>query len=242
MAYPKLPDPMPPLNSPEYVALARKIAVEMGAAEEAPRTILIAERRKAERKYQRLISRVLRLTEAEAAKLVNPTVDDIIRVFMRVAASPQFKAMCYEAAKQTVTMMAVGQKRTWRAAAAASSNGRRIYQALMHETTGTALGQSISAIVHENAKLISTCPRNMAERFSELARKRQFEGVRPEDITKEIIRGFTGLPSPSILAFPRQPAKARPLTRWLRLRSSTGGDLRLQESFACRSSPAYRKF
>ena len=82
MAYPKLPNPMPPLNSPEYVALARKIAVEMGAAEKAPRTILIAERRKAERKYQRLISRVLRLTEAETAKLVNPTVDDIIRVFI----------------------------------------------------------------------------------------------------------------------------------------------------------------
>ena len=45
----------------------------------------------------------------------------------------------------------------------------------------------------------------------------------------------------SILAFPRQPAKARPLSRWLPLRASKGGDLRRQKSFVRHSSPAYRK-
>ena len=40
----------------------------------------------------------------------------------------------------------------------------------------------------------------------------------------------------SILAFPRQPAKAEPLTRWLRSRFTVGNDLRLRKSFARRSS------
>ena len=40
----------------------------------------------------------------------------------------------------------------------------------------------------------------------------------------------------SILAFPRQPAKARPLTRWLRSRFAVGCDLWLRKSFAYRSS------
>lgn len=187
MAYPKLPNPLPPLNSPEYVKLAREVAHKMGADKKAPRTYIIAERRKAERKYQRLINSILKKAESEAAKLVNPTPEAIIRIFNQIAASPQFEAMCVEVARQTVTMLSVGMHRSWRAAAAASSQGRLVYKALMQETTNTALGQSISAIVQENAKLIKTCPRDMAKRFSELARKREFEGVRPDHITKEIM-------------------------------------------------------
>ena len=188
MAYPKLPNPLPPLNTPEYVKLAREVAHKMGADKDAPRTFIIAERRKAERKYQRLISSILKKAESEAAKLVNPTPEAIIRIFNQIAASPLFEAMCVEAVRQMVTMLAVGQKQSWRAAARASSMGRQVYKALMQETTNTVIGQSISAIVAENAKLIKTCPRDMAKRFSELARKREFEGVRPEQIAKEIMK------------------------------------------------------
>ena len=155
---------------------------------DAPRTFLIAERRKAERKYQRLINRLLKQAEAEIAKLANPSPELIIRVLTQLASSPRFEQMCSEAVRQIVTMLAVGQKYTWRSAAAASSQGRLIYQALMKETTGTALGQSISAIVAENSKLIVTCPHDMALRFSKLARQREFEGVRPDAITKEIMK------------------------------------------------------
>lgn len=188
MAYPKLPDVLPPPNSPEYVALAREMAVKTGAAKDAPRTYFISERRKAERKYQRLIRNLLKKAEDEVAKLTDPTPDAIIRVLTQIASSPTFQHMAEEAARQTVTMLAVGMKRSWRAAAAASSQGRLIYQALMKETTGTALGQSISAIVAENSKLIVTCPHDMALRFSKLARQREFEGVRPDEITKEIMK------------------------------------------------------
>ena len=188
MAYPKLPSVLPPPNSPEYVALAREIAVKTGAANEAPRTYFIAERRKAERKYQRMINNILKQAEAEVAKLVNPTPDKIIQTLLQIATSPKFERMCEEAARQTVSMLAVGMKRSWRAAATASSQGKLIYKALMQETTSTVLGQSISAIVAENSKLIKTCPHDMALRFSKLARQREFEGVRPDQITREIMQ------------------------------------------------------
>ena len=188
MAYPKLPNPMPPLNSPEYVELARQMAIKTGAARDAPRTFFVAERRKAERKYQHLISRILKLAEDKVAMLTDPTPEDIVRVLRQVATSSQFETMCTEAARQVVTLLAVGQKHTWRAAAGASSNGRLIYKALSTETTNTALAQSISAIVAENARLIKTCPQKMAARFSELAKVREYEGVRPDKITKEIMQ------------------------------------------------------
>ena len=193
MAYPRLPNPLPPLNTPEYVDLAREVAHKMGVDKKAPRTFIIAERRKAERKYQRLINSILKKAETEVEKLPNPTPEAIIRIFNQIAASPQFEAMCVEAARQTVTTLAVGMKRSWRAAAAASSQGRAIYKALMSETTNTPLSQAISAIVTENAKLIKTCPRDMAKRFSELARQREFEGVRPDHITREIMKEATHL-------------------------------------------------
>ncbi|MBR2226781.1 MAG: minor capsid protein [Bacteroidales bacterium] len=188
MAYPKLPNVLPPPNSPEYVALAREMAVKTGAARNAPRTYFIAERRKAERRYQRLINSILKKAEGQVAMLVDPTPQQIINTLLQIASSPQFERMCEEAARQTVTMLAVGMKRSWRAAATASSQGRLIYQALMKETTGTVMGQTISAIVAENSKLIKTCPHDMALRFSKLARQREFEGVRPDQITREIMQ------------------------------------------------------
>lgn len=188
MAYPQLPSPLPPLNTPEYVELARSIAEEMGVTENAPRTYFIAERRKAELKYRRLINGVLKKAESEVAKLIDPTPEAIIRVLMQITASPVFGQMCEEAARQMVSTLAVGMKRSWRAAAASSTQGRLIYKALMKETTGTAIGQSISAIIAENSKLIKTCPSEMALRFSELAKRRKYEGVRPDQITKEIMK------------------------------------------------------
>lgn len=154
----------------------------------APRTTFLAERRKAERKYQRLINALLKKAQTKLAAMEDPTPAQITRILTQLAAEPQFSRMAEEAARQTATMLAVGMKRTWREAARASSQGRQIYQALMKETTGTALGQSISAIVAQNAALIKTVPQTMAGKLSELARKRQFEGVRPEDITKEVLQ------------------------------------------------------
>lgn len=147
--------------------------------------LLAAQRRKAERKYRNMIDKLLREVERKIEGLTDP--NDIIRTLKLIAISPQFARLCEETALNIATMTAVGQKATWRAAAASSSQGRAIYKALRAETSNTLLGQAIQDIVIENSKLIKTVPRDMAERFSKLAQQRWSEGVRPSSITKEML-------------------------------------------------------
>ena len=154
----------------------------------APRTLMLSERRRAERKYNRLVNKVLKELEKQLMALDSPTPQQIERALRRIAASPAFDRMCRAAAEQIVTMLAVGQKRTWRAAARASSKGRDIYRALMKETTNTGIGQAISAIVSRNAELIKSVPRDIAQQFSEMAKTMQFEGYRPDEVAKEMLR------------------------------------------------------
>lgn len=186
MPYPVdlLPDPLPPLNSPEYVELSRKIARHTGAAAKAPRTFSEVLRRRAENRYRSMISRIFR--ELDLAIRQAPTVEAVQQAISAFIVSPRFDNMCRQAANQMVTMLAVGQKASWREAAVASSQGRRIYKALQQELHSTSIGPAIQSTVMENANLIKTVPRTMARKFTALAEKRRFEGVRPEDITKEI--------------------------------------------------------
>lgn len=153
--------------------------------------LLAAQRRKAERRYRYMLNRLLKEVEKKISGLTDP--DEIIRTLKIIAASPQFERLCEEAALNVATMVAVGQKATWRAAAAASSKGRAIYKALLSETTNTAIGKMIQDIVYENSKLIKTVPHKMAERFSKLSQQRWTEGVRPSAITKEILAEATNL-------------------------------------------------
>lgn len=154
-------------------------------APKAPRTFFLAERHKAERRYRRAVLTFMKEVEKRIAGLDDPS--KIIAVLHSVAQSPQFTRLCLEASQQIVTMLAVGQKSTWRRAASASSKGRAIYNALRAETTNSAIGQAIQNIVIENSTLIKTVPQNVAARFSELARQRQFEGIRPNEIAKEML-------------------------------------------------------
>ena len=106
----------------------------------------------------------------------------------KLARSADFDYVARKAALKMATMTAVGQVSSWREAASKSSKGLEIYKALKRETTETALGAAISDIVQENATLIKTVPEKVAVKISELAQKRQMEGVRPEEIMKEIKR------------------------------------------------------
>lgn len=156
------------------------------AAPNAARTMFQAERKKAEARYRRLIDRVLRQVDQRLVNVTDPAL--ISEAINQILLSPMFDDLCVEAARQAATMLAVGQMKTWRAAAAASSQGRRIYKALMQETTNTALGQTINSIVAENAKLIKTCPASIAEKLSKYAQERRFAGERPEAIMEQVMK------------------------------------------------------
>ncbi len=150
----------------------------------APRTLLFSQRQRAEAKYFRLLKRLFR--EVNRRVGTAPTPEMVRKVLLDIAMSPQFDDLCREAARQIVTQLAVGQKATWRAAAAESSQGRRIYLALMNELSKTAIGQAVSEMVEENAALIKTVPYKISEKITDLVKTRRFEGVRPEDIMDEI--------------------------------------------------------
>ena len=175
-------------NFPPGMSEGRKHQLEGAlnvAKQRAPRTFSLELRNKAERRYRRLLNDIFREIEKKTAGLTDP--DAIATALRFFADSPQFGRVCEEAARQMATMLAVGQKADWRAAASASSQGRKIYKLLMEETTNTAVGQTISDIVAENSLLIKTVPRNMAGKVSELARQRRFEGYRPDEIMQEIL-------------------------------------------------------
>ena len=152
---------------------------------EMTRTSSLALRKRAEQRYRRLLDTIFSRVDASIIGLTS--IAEINRKLIAIANSPQFNDLCVEAARQMATMLAVGQKSTWLIAARSSSRGRAIQRALMQETTNTAIGQSISNIVAQNAQLIKTVPQDMAHKFAKLAQQRQFEGVRPDDITKEIL-------------------------------------------------------
>ena len=155
------------------------------AMKRAPRTFSVNTRNRAERAYKKLLDAVFLEMTKKTAGLTDP--DEVVRALRFFSESPEFGRVCEGAARRMATMLAVGQKADWRAAASASSQGRKIYQLLMKETTNTAVGQTITDIVAQNAQLIKTVPQNMAGKIAELVRKRRFEGERPETILQEIL-------------------------------------------------------
>ena len=88
-------------------------------------------------------------------------------------------------ARQMVTMTARENERTWRAAATQASQGASIYRMLAKGLEGLR-GRRVADIVHENAQLIVTVPRDTAERLTPRIQQYQMQGFRPEQIVKMI--------------------------------------------------------
>lgn len=88
-------------------------------------------------------------------------------------------------AKRMVTQVRQYNNVSWKQAAAQSNNGRMIYQMLRNQIGG-ALGSKIDNLVLENARLITTVPTNVASALSKHIQNRFVEGVRSDQIVKEI--------------------------------------------------------
>ena len=152
----------------------------------APETFDLQLRSRVEARYRRLLNAIFKATEQATAGLTDPA--EIIRTLNTIANSPQFARMCEAAARSSITMLAAGERKSWQAAASASSMGKAIYKALNNELTNSAVGQAVEQMVQENARLIKTVPQNMAAKLSEIAKQRYAEGLRPEEITKEVLQ------------------------------------------------------
>lgn len=141
-------------------------------------------RLRSERRYKRLLVRLFGKMEEAIKDLEKP--EDIIEALRHIPSTRLYIETAHEAARQMATMTAAGQRATWRIAAKYSGQGKRIYQALIKEMQNPAIGQTINAIVTQNSLLIRTVPHDIANEFSHLAQKRWTEGLRPEEITKEM--------------------------------------------------------
>lgn len=146
----------------------------------APRTMFLSERTKAENKYRRMLNVIMRKIQRVIQGVTN--YGQMPAALSNYMATREFERLCENAARQTVTMLAVGQQRSWRVAASLSSNGRRIFLALQKELKRKRIGGSINAIIKQNAQLIKTVPQNLAERFSRMSAETQYAGKRPDEL------------------------------------------------------------
>lgn len=113
----------------------------------------------------------------------------IISTLERITYTPDFIRLSEAIALKMVTGLFDDTGRTWREAARNSGKGREIYKALQKELLG-ARGLRIRALVKENADLISTLPKNIADDVAAYVDREAMKGRRASNIADEIRRMF----------------------------------------------------
>ena len=144
------------------------------------RTFHVSLVERAEKKYKRWLDVIMRRIKRTITNTAY--YDELVAKLYELSASKQFRTLCRQAARQTATFLAVGQQQTWRQAASASGQGRRIFQALQKEIKTTQIGDTIKRIIDENAQLIRTVPEKMATEFSRMSAENQYAGKRPDQL------------------------------------------------------------
>lgn len=150
-----------------------------------------AQRRINERRYHSLLQKVIGGIKNAIKGLKDPK--EIIRAIERYSESRDFLNLVQSIAQKMVTGSLVGEKKTWRAAAAESTNSREIYQILKQETHSGPMEAAIDEILERNAQLIKSVPPFAARKLSRLAFEQTEKGLRPEDIAKMMLRQFPEL-------------------------------------------------
>ena len=113
----------------------------------------------------------------------------IISTLERITHTSDFIRLSEAIALKMVTGLFDDTGRTWREAARNSGKGREIYKALQKELLG-ARGVRIRELVKENADLISTLPKNIADDVAAYVDREAMKGRRASDISDEIRRMF----------------------------------------------------
>lgn len=125
---------------------------------------------------------VMRVGETSDPAIITATLEHLSR-------SPDFIQLAESIAMKMVTGLFDDTGRTWREAARNNGRGREIYRALQKELQG-ARGERIRALVKENADLISTLPKNIADDVAAYVDREAMKGRRASDIADEIRRMF----------------------------------------------------
>ena len=121
---------------------------------------------------------VMRVGETSDPNLIVATLEHL-------AKTPDFIRLSEAIALKMVTGLFDDTGRTWREAARNNGRGREIYQALQKELLG-ARGARIRELVKENAALIKTLPKNIADDVTAYVARETMKGRRASDIADEI--------------------------------------------------------
>ena len=121
---------------------------------------------------------VMRVGETSDPQLIAATLEHL-------AKTPDFIRLSEAIALKMVTGVFDDTGHTWREAARNNGRGREIYQALQKELLG-ARGARIRALVKENAALIKTLPKNIADDVTAYVARETMKGRRASDIADEI--------------------------------------------------------
>jgi SPP1 gp7 family putative phage head morphogenesis protein len=87
-------------------------------------------------------------------------------------------------ASRMVQSVSIANAKSWRQAAL-QAGGQRIYRALQQEMHGP-VGQEARRLIRENAQLISSLPRDVAESTSRFVAAQQRKGLRSEEIAEQL--------------------------------------------------------
>lgn len=100
-------------------------------------------------------------------------------------ASNFMKGFAHNLATRMVTMTLQQNAVSWRKAASQGSQGKLIYGMLRNELRGT-LEMQVRGLVKENSRLITTLPKHISGVISQYVQERQMQGIRSEQIMREI--------------------------------------------------------
>ena len=126
-------------------------------------------------------------------KLPEQSLSDWLKSLVEVSKREDIQAASTELAKRMVQWTHASNMKTWRAAAAKSTNARKFYTLLQKELTGTATGARVSTIVRENAAYISSLPLEAALTLTDEVTKAQQAGARAGTIDKMMRTRFPEL-------------------------------------------------
>lgn len=111
------------------------------------------------------------------------SIDSLLQRLAALTANEQFLVAADFISRKMVHSIAKVNANTWKQAAAKSTNGKRIYEALQQELH-SPVGQAINTMVKENARLIRTLPRKLSEDVTAFVLDQQSKGTRSEETTK----------------------------------------------------------
>jgi len=94
--------------------------------------------------------------------------------------------LAYTMAEKMVTQTLHSTAKSWREAAANSSNGRRIYE-MLHNELQWPTGFKVLELIEQNAQLIRSLPQDMAQEINKKIFDATMSGNRPEAILKELL-------------------------------------------------------